>query len=610
MKNSDSKRMAVLKALDRLAFTLATCLLVPAIALAADASSKLPVQVVPASAPSITVDNYTPHAGDNVTVTVNPGSFTSSSNDSVSFAWGDARFNCHGSGPNAAPQYNVKGPGSFQVQIPYIASEIPQSYILLYKLQDSSGTHCDGEPTTFAAQSAVITVPPTVPTPSITAAPPSDVTAPPPGWPATSGRTMTMCASGCQYTDFGDALWDAANNNPVDYTKIEIAAGAYANNCRWGGGNGPAHLWIHGHGGGFARITGTCGVAINNGWRGQFVMDNVELSGGGIGTGGNCPNILLRNIYVHDIQGQGISVGVMCDGINITVLNSRVSRAGGPIGPAHDVYFGDNNQNETVTVKRSVFEASQIGHTFKTRVRINLFDCDMFMQGYDPIYNGSQIIDMDSAAGQTTIQNSLLAKGPYWRDGFQNNYISMEYAVDVETSDPGPPNYLVLKNNIFIMDLGTIVTPFVNPAGQHGVFIAANRPLRSGPSAPLPSVWSNNKLVGPRGYHQFANGGPYIDPGYYFPYAIPGGGANASDVDLGTPAGSSCPQCVAYDTGTPNSHGNLFYSSRAAAGIGAISPGPGVYYLWPYDRSKFPMPSACTDPVGNVAVPRLEGRRR
>jgi hypothetical protein len=593
------------------AFAFAAWLFIAAFALAAALGGTVSANFVPANAPSITVNNFTPHAGDTITVTVNPGNLTPSDSDSIRLTWP----NSCGEGLVAAPTVNVKGPGSVQIQIPYMGSEVPQQYILVYKLRDPSGNHCDGEPTTFAAQSAVITVPPTVPVPVITAAPPADVTAPPPGWPAQNGRTMTVCASGCQYTNFRDALWDAAYNNPVDYTKIEIAAGNYSDNCRWGSADGPAHLWIHGHGGGFPKIVGTCGLELNNGSRGQITIDNLEMDHLGIGTGGYCPNILLRNIYMHDVA-MGFFVGLMCNGINVTVLNSRISRAGGPTGPSHAAYINDANQNTTLTVKRSVFEATQVGHTFKTRAVHNLFDCDIIMQGYDPVYNGSEIIDMDSASGQTTIQNSLLGKGPYWRNHYQNNYISLEYAVDVETPDPGPPNYLVLNNNIFLQDLGTIVNSFVNPAGQQGIFIAANRPLRSGGTAPpLPYVWSNNKFIGRRGYQQFTSGGPYIDPGYYFPFGIPGNGGNASDVDLGTPGGA-CPapltssQCVAYDSNAPNSHGNLFYSSRAAAGIGAISPGPGVYYLWPYDSRKFPMPSACTDPVGNVAVPRLDRQRR
>jgi len=576
---------------------------------AVSTSTNVAINVCPGSScgASVTVSNYAPHAGDTITVTVTPGSYATSSGDYLVWSWGSVgRYNCL-YGPSVPGTY-VQGPGSVTIQVPYAPSEVPQYYVLNYIVQDKSGpNHCGGAATTLAAVSSVITVPPTMTAPSITAPPPADVTANPPGWPAAPNRTLTVCASGCQYTSFSNAVWDAANSNPVDYTKIMVAAGSYVDTCRYGEWNAPAHLWIYGHGGAFAKITEqypNCSpISGNNGFQGQIILDNLDISeftagnGGGIFAGGGCPNILLRNVYLHD-GGMGLIIGLGCSGINLTILNSRFTRLGGGNGPSHAVYINDPNKTNSFTVKRSVFEGVTVGHTFKTHAALpSLFDCSMIVQAYNTMYYGSEIVDSDEGGGQITIQNSLLAHGPYFFQ-YNSNQFSISYGID-KTGGGGTlvPEYLVLKNDIFLNDLDGSGGPNVNPNGQVGNFVATYTPMTGSSPPPPPYSWTNNRFIGPLGTWQpGGSGSPYVTETYYFPYCTNSGClGSTSDVNLGAP--------VTLDTGTPNSNGNLFYSTRTTAGIGAISPAPSTYYLWPYDPAKFPMPAVCTDPIGNVAVP-------
>jgi hypothetical protein len=566
---------------------------------------------------SVTVSNYSPAAGSTVTVTVNPGTYATSPNDQLVWSWGSAgRYNCLYGPPAAATP--VQGPGSVSVQIPYAPSEVPQYYKLNYMLQDTSGpNHCGGA-ATFAAVSDIITVPPTMTAPSITATPPADVTANPPGWPATPGRTLTVCASGCQYTSFSDAVWDAANNSPVDYTKVDVAAGNYVDTCRYGEWNAPAHLWVHGHGGGFAKITESnpnCSPISGNNSNGvagaQLILDNLDVSEfsagnvGGIFTGGGCPNMILRNVYLHD-GGMGMIIGLGCAGMNTTILNSRFTRLGGGNGPSHNIYINDPTKTNSFTMKRSVFEGTTVGHTFKTHAAMpSTIDCSMIVQAYNTMYYGSEVIDMDEGGGSITVSNSLLAHGPYYFQGGPSNQFSMSYGIDKSGSGlTQTPQYLVLNNDIFLNDLDGSGGPNVNPNGQVGNFVATYSPMTGSSPPPPPYSWTNNKFIGPLGTWQpNGTGTPYLTMPYYFPYCIgsacsctySGCQGNSADVDYGTP--------TTMNTGKTNSKGNLFYSTRATAGIAAISPAPSTYYLWPYDPAKFPMPSVCADPIGNVAVP-------
>jgi hypothetical protein len=91
---------------------------------------------------------------------------------------------------------------------------------------------------------------------------------------------------------------------------------------------------------------------------------------------------------------------------------------------------------------------------------------------------------------------------------------------------------------------------------------------------------------------------------------------NNTQVDLGCgapPTGANNYVCN-QDQSAPNSLGNWFFSTRSAAAahnwpssaspLGSMpSVDNGTVVGWPLDRTKFPIPAACTQPIGNVAAP-------
>jgi hypothetical protein len=545
--------------------------------------------------PSVTVDNFAPGAGDTLTVIYNPGSYASTADDYISWQNAGGRYVWFLGTPIGG---GAKGPGRTKWTVPNYPHEYPVTYVLDYyvTVPGRQGTcNNNSPPQCIVAESPVITVPPTITRPPITAKPPAKVTSNPTGWPAKPASTLTVCRSGCNYSKLEEAVTAAYHAN-IDYTLITIHAGDYRPCFSWGSFNQPAHLWLKGVGGGFAHLIGSntstgCFSSIA-GSAAQIVLDNVELSdfsngNGGAVSDGNCASFILRNDYIHD-GGMGLITGQPSCHYDVTIINSHFARAGGGDGPSHEIYIGEpTTKDNHLTVTNSIFEEAFVGQLIKSRAFFNTITCNKLLESYDPVNNGSLALDFGGGGGQSTVANNLIAQGP-WFTGTNNNETMIEFGVDKSGwYGDQPAQFLVMNGNIVINDLTGVRDPVVNPTGQVGNFIKLGAPMT--PSSALPYRWSDNTFIGPLGF---------------FPrWDTPG---TSVVLGLNNTTEPGCPGCfngVASNVKLDDS--NHYYATRAAAGLPAITvnAGPSGWYYAPYDNATFPLPSACSEPIGNVTVP-------
>jgi hypothetical protein len=318
---------------------------------------------------------------------------------------------------------------------------------------------------------------------------------------------------------------------------------------------------------------------------------------------------LFRNLYLHD-GGNGMLGGGACKS-EVTFQNSHVARFGGPIGPAHDIYFNDFAPNGSpfpavivdghLIIDHSVFELAEIGHTVKSHANRLDINCSQLTNGTSEDYSGSQALDLDGGGGQVTVNNSLIVGGQYFYNSFANSPWFFEFGGDKSGwSGDQPSQFLVFTNSYVINDRGQFM-------------LGLNAPMQ--PSQPY--TWSNNVFIGP-----WDDGATANACGGSIPCKTPAATLTGSPYGRIPDGGFGCPgspeSCLGLrDTGTTSSAGNLFFTSRAAARAhnwpSSASPiqdlplrtdqGGTVYTAWPYDPKLYPMPAACTDPVGNVQWP-------
>jgi hypothetical protein len=611
--------------------------------------------------PSVTASNYAPNAGSTITVTYDPGSHGVSANDAIQLFKTGAEYNCNGDGAvyesaSIPSGYMLapNGPDTVTLKIPNIASVEPQNYVIAYVL----GGPFNCPP---VAQSAVITVPPTLPPynypstnipPDVTAYPSSAVGTS--NWPNPPNRMLTVCPSGppmCQYSTLSAAVYDAGFTNPVDYTQIKVDCGTYNYDNQsgdWRSSSTLQHLWIYGHCASGAlphfiqdpnwnpSVNSFFSFIDQSYYIYELIVDNIEISNWQHG-GANAPAVslagcngdssqwvtLLRNVYLHDM-GQGIFKGVGECSWNFMMLNSHIARTGGTTGPAHGIYISNvvqagNPTPVNFTAKRSVFEENYYGHLVKSHATSNIFDCDVFIKDYSEGHDGAKEIETEQGGYVEQITNTLFVHGPYWWDNYQSNLFGMGYAAEWTGGYVALPNmYMSMSNSIYINDDDG--TQAANH-GTTGVPIAQYGPFDSGH---VPTAWHNNTFVGPYGYWGASGGVPMTAPvinwcwdgGQQANCVAAGYVNNNTQVDLGCgapPTGANNYVCN-QDQSAPNSLGNWFFSTRSAAAahnwpssaspLGSMpSVDNGAVVGWPLDRTKFPIPAACTQPIGNVAAP-------
>lgn len=430
--------------------------------------------------------------------------------------------------------------------------------------------------------SAPFTVTKSIDPPAPTASLPASLAAD----PFTPQHVMTVCASGCDFTDFGKAVHNAHVNN-WDFVKINISAGEYESppNEIPIGDDYPPHLWLRGLSpdGGKTRAH-IFGPAVTSGsilstshvypgvdgflQEGTLTVDNLEL--GWWGAKAIIPNDAttwyLRNDYIHTAL-DGLESGNVAT-MSMNIYNTVIARSGGGSGPDHDVYLGGNTQWRSVnTVKNSVFETPTNGHSFKTRSYTNNFSCSMFLENQDDTYMGSQDLDIDG--GETVVDKSLFFNGngatPGWNN--QQSWDAAKFGVDNE-AQYSVYNWVVTNSNI-VSGHPQWFWPMV--VGQRF----------TGPK-PVPAVWSGNKFVWPDPAYRDTSGTAGGDP--------PGSG-NLNGALIRQHSGDI--KDVTFDAS------NSFFTSWAAAGF-SVAP-----FQEPYGwRDLLPlMPAACTDPIGLVKVP-------
>lgn len=391
--------------------------------------------------------------------------------------------------------------------------------------------------------------------------------------PFTPTHTSTVCASGCDFTDLGTAVHNAATNS-WDDVKITISAGDYPYPTLTlpAPADYPAHLWIRGispDGKTFPHLFGITSTAGNVFFTDKcgtgacsLTLDNLEV--GPWNAKALVPvdgtTWTLRNVYVHDTL-DGLESG---NSTNLTanIYNSVFARNGGGAGPDHNVYVGTGNLGSTVNVTNSVFEMANTGHSFKSRASVNNITCSMFALNQDNVNLGSQDMDIDGAT--LTINKSLLLQadgaGETWNN--QNAWDNQKFAVDNEAGYT-VYNEVVTNSNI-VNDHNGTVWPMI--LGQRF----------TGPGA-VPATWSGNTFV-------WNNSGARDTSG--------DSGETTTNGAVSTQHSGNIADVTLDGT-------NSYYTSWSSAGF-SVTPNAEPYG-W---RDLLPlMPSGCTDPVGLVKIP-------
>jgi hypothetical protein len=153
-------------------------------------------------------------------------------------------------------------------------------------------------------------------------------------------HTNTVCASGCDFTDLGSAVHNAAVNS-WDFVKITISAGDYAfpQFALPGPSDYPAHLWIRGISPDGKTFPHLFGITQHSGevfftnkfgtGTASLTLDNLEI---GHWNGKALVPIdgttwTLRNVYVHDTL-DGFESGNSTN-LTVNMYNSVFARNGG-----------------------------------------------------------------------------------------------------------------------------------------------------------------------------------------------------------------------------------------------------------------------------------------
>lgn len=404
------------------------------------------------------------------------------------------------------------------------------------------------------------TISPAAPTASLPASVSAD--------PFVPAHVVTVCASGCTYTNLGAAT-DATTDAGWDNVQIKIFSGEYVNPAQPVGGRYPPHLWIKGVGTTLPHIWGitdTSGSIIGTNifhatGTASLTLDNLEIGpwNGWAMKIIDGTTLTLRNVYVRD-AAQGLVTGNSTD-FTLNVYNSVFARNGTGNGPEHNIYVGDGAlANTHVNVKNSVSEQPSYGHALKSRGIFFDSSCSMYVKNGDDVWMGSEDIDLNG--GQPTMTNNVFVSGGGGHPGWtrQNSWDTVRYAVDA--NPPTPPHIPVVNNNYFISD---------DPTYFHWFFTFGER------MANPPVTFSGNTFV----WHDAS--------------VRDGPNAGHPDVD---PTGALDTLHSGLITDITLDGSNHLYNDRAAAGLPAIGTFPKGWrdYL-------FLVPAACTEPVGLVAVP-------
>jgi hypothetical protein len=488
--------------------------------------------------PTVTVDNPTPTAGSvvNVTVCGGPGN----AKDFVQLA---INYNRQAFGPFF--YLNGATGGTFSFTIPQIAQDRPASYVALFNANDSNYQEL-GE--------AVITVPATISPPAPTSTLPKALAAD----PFVPAHTVTVCASGCNYTNLGDAT-DATST--LDNVLIKVSSGEYPFPANRLSANYSPHLWIKGVGPTMPHFygkTSTSGEIIDThlGACGSSItLDNLEFGPWNYWAlvSSDCITFTMRNSYIHDTP-EGMITGNRSH-MTLNLYNDVFARHGTGNGPEHDIYIGEGDNTNVVTVKNSVFEQSHVGHAFKERAKTVTANCSMFLVNYDTLYLGSETID-PSDGGSVTLTNILSASGGANQSWSANSaWDQMRYGAEGDIA--GYTNAPIVTGSTFLTD---------ETSGTHdmiGLYTRITSP---------PVTWSNNKFIFPAAATTYGNGN--------------------QNAIVSCPADRNCNSSDITIDGT-----NTLFTSRAAAGLPPVSYPKGWRDFLPM------MPAACTDPIGNVAMP-------
>jgi hypothetical protein len=498
-----------------------------------------------ANGPTISVDNPTPAAGStiNVTVACGPGN----QKDYVQLTiYPNKEY------VGRFVYLNGATNGTFQLPIPQVVQDRPASYVAVFNVNNTFNE---------LAETTPMVVPPTISPPAPTSTLPSALAAD----PFVPDHTFTVCASGCNYTNLGEATDAAAS---LDNVLIKVSSGDYPFPQNYLGSSYPPHLWIKGVGATMphfygitnngASIIGTHQAACAS--NATFTMDNLELGPWNYWTvkSTDCITFTMRNSYIHDTP-QGMITG-NTQHLTLNLYNDVFARHGSGNGPEHDIYVGEGDQTNIVNVKNSVFEQSFIGHAFKERAKTLNATCSMFIVNQDAVYLGSETLDA-AYAGQINANYDLFATGDAdqaWSSS--DAWDTTRYGYEAGPAPFSYPNNStpIFSNSIFLDD---------DPVTNHD-FVSIAVPIT--PSAPV--TWSGNKFV-------------WASPQAYVPTD---GGA----IWFNNTSRWAHPGDIVLD------NTNQIFTSRAAAGLPAVGTYPKGW------RDFLPMmPTACIDPIGNVKIP-------
>lgn len=227
--------------------------------------------------------------------------------------------------------------------------------------------------------------------------------------PFTPSKTVTVCASGCDFNTLSQAIASAQ-----DYERIQVQAGTYSD-CA---SVSVAHLWIQGVGNGFAHFQSTVcarkGILVADGQ--QLVLDQMEFSGmsvsasdgnNGAGVRHEAGALLVRNSYFHDGQEGILSNSSPAGTGSVEIQNSHFARLGVD-GYEHDMYIGNIGSFKLTS---SLVEQGNQGNVVKSRAWVSNIQCNLIKNGYDSTYQkNGYLIDLPNG-GEAHVKYNTVAQG-------------------------------------------------------------------------------------------------------------------------------------------------------------------------------------------------------
>jgi len=269
-----------------------------------------------------------------------------------------------------------------------------------------------------------------------------------------NAKTITICASGCDYTQPRLAFPIAGGNRLAAGDTLEIRPGTYNDpvmSCMYIVFDDITVVGVLDANGNRPKLSGLCGgkAAVVTGAK-RLKVSNLELTGVTC-SDGNCAGVrhdsaggevTLTNLWIHDNQN-GLLASSKDDVITIVDCLFENNGFNAPGGMAHNLYIG---ASAAVYFRNSISRNAKLGgHEFKSRAYYSEIESSI-IAGLDGV--DSRNIDIPDG-GTLVVRNSIIEKGANSMNTDMINYAAESWN---SAGTYVRQNAIFMSNNIGISD--------------------------------------------------------------------------------------------------------------------------------------------------------------